>query len=71
MPFSAATYDQFIAPDVHGNAKRRLLTYITNAGTPVSAVVPQFIGQFCLNTTGSQFFIAVGLTSADWKAITA
>lgn len=45
---------------------------IDNAGTPVGAVTPNYIGQLCRNTTPvpDDFYIAVGLTNTDWEQIT-
>jgi hypothetical protein len=41
--------------------------YRTNAGTPVSVLTPNFIGEWILDTTNKVIYDAVGTTSADWK----
>lgn len=43
--------------------------YRTNAGTPVGVLVPKFIGEEVLDTSGSAWFKATGATSADWQAM--
>lgn len=43
--------------------------YRTNAGTPVGVLTPKFIGEEVLNTTGSLWFKATGLTSANWQGL--
>lgn len=43
--------------------------YRTNAGTPVGVLIPKFIGEEVLNTSGNAWFKATGLTSADWQAL--
>ena len=44
--------------------------YITGSGTPVSSVVPEFIGQIYKDTsTGGGLYNAIGITSADWTEI--
>lgn len=42
------------------------LGHIENAGTPVASVTPEFVGQFCFDTTNKALFAATALTSADW-----
>ena len=42
------------------------LGHVTNAGTPVSSLTPEFLGQVCFDTTGLDWYIATALTSADW-----
>lgn len=43
--------------------------YRSNAGTPIGVLVPKFIGEEVLNTSGPAWFKATGLTSADWQAL--
>lgn len=44
-------------------------SFRTNAGTPVSAVVPNYLGELLYDTSGGAFYMSFGLTNADWKAI--
>lgn len=44
--------------------------YRTNAGTPVGAVVPIYIGEELFDTGGANWYKATGLTNADWKLLT-
>lgn len=46
------------------------IQYRTNAGTPVAALVPRWIGQMAYDSTNKEFYIATGLTAADWQIIT-
>lgn len=41
-----------------------------NAGTPVAALVPQYLGEIVLDTTGNIEWKAVGLLNTDWIAKT-
>ncbi|WP_103730189.1 hypothetical protein [Novosphingobium sp. HII-3] len=43
--------------------------YRTNAGTPVGAVYPNYIGEELLNTTAKTWFKATGLGNNDWQAL--
>ena len=70
MPCSTTHFDQQIGSgsDVNRDAYRRIMIYVTYAGNPTNNLTPQFIGQFCFDTTNS-VFIAVGLAAANWAAI--
>lgn len=50
---------------------RKLITYISSTGTPVSNVTPEFIGQEYFDTAAAAFYKATGITDTDWKQITA
>ena len=52
----------------HVNQDRilRLLSAREDAGTPVSVVTPDFLGQEYYDTTNDLLYVAKGLTSADW-----
>lgn len=39
--------------------------------SPVGTLTPQFLGQTAVDSVADQAYIAVGLTSADWKQVTA
>lgn len=41
--------------------------YRTNAGSPVGAVTPKFIGERLLDTTNKKWYFAAGATAADWS----
>ena len=40
--------------------------YLTRAGTPVSNITPDSIGQSCLDTTNGTWYKAKGLANTDW-----
>lgn len=69
MPISEADYDAVFgnAWHVNGAAIKKRLCYVTYAGTPSGNVTPEFIGQSLLDTSNSDFYMAVGLTNTDWK----
>jgi hypothetical protein len=59
---------------ISGSAVRRQnglrrVQYRTNAGTPSGVLTPAFIGEEVLNTTGSQWFKATGLTNTSWAQL--
>lgn len=37
-----------------------------NAGSPVAALVPQFVGEIVIDTTNNNLWKAIGLTNAYW-----
>lgn len=47
------------------------LSYVDGSGTPVGDVVPDFMGQEYFDTSAEDWYKATGLTSSDWKQITA
>lgn len=48
------------------------LVYQTYDGDPTNNVTPNFIGELCYDSSANlDFYQAVGLTSADWKQVTA
>jgi hypothetical protein len=73
MPMSQAEYDSIFGSAWHpqGAAIAKRLVYIERAGTPASQIVPEFIGQWCYDTTDDDFYLATGLANTDWKQITA
>ncbi|UVC14716.1 hypothetical protein [Mesorhizobium onobrychidis] len=72
MPMSQSAYDSIFGKAWHvkGDEIAKRLVYITNAGTPAAVLVPEFIGQWCFDTAGAHFYLATGLTNADWKLVT-
>lgn len=70
---SAAEFDRVFGTAWHtsGEAIKKRLTFVEYAGDPTATVVPDFVGQFCLDTANSAFYQATGLTAADWKKTTA
>ena len=58
------------AESVGADALRKYISYTTYAGNPTNNVTPHHIGQMCLDTSGSNFYIAVGAAAANWKAMT-
>jgi len=71
--FSQAQYDAAFGSAWHvkGAEVAKLLVYVTYAGTPASNLTPAFIGQSCFDTTNEDFYLATGLTTSDWKQVTA
>lgn len=71
MPISRAQYDATFGTGWHpkGATIRKYLTYTTYAGDPTSNLDPEFIGQFCLDTSNDVFYVAPTLDSGDWAAI--
>lgn len=51
-------------------AALRLLVPIQNAGDPTSAITPDFIGQFCIDTAGPKLYVATTAASSGWVAQT-
>lgn len=47
-------------------AQAKMLGYITNAGSPVSSVTPQFIGQVLFDTSNSVWYRSTGTTNTAW-----
>jgi hypothetical protein len=67
-PISEAMYDAVFGSAWHVNPTvKKVLTYVTYAGTPSGNVTPEFVGQWLLDTANSDFHIAVGLANTDWK----
>lgn len=48
----------------------RLLLPIQNAGDPTSAITPDFIGQFCVDTVAPKLYVATTAASSGWQAQT-
>lgn len=54
-----------------GEELAKAIGYTENAGTPVGAVVPDFVGQVILDTTGLVFYKAIGVANnTQWVSIT-
>lgn len=43
-----------------------LVGTISGAGSPINSIVPDYIGQMYINTSGSEGYISKGLTNVDW-----
>lgn len=73
MSVDPAVFEQTIGQgdSVNFDGYKLLHSYVSGSGSPVGSVTPNFIGQEYFQTTGSNFFKATGLTSSDWKQITA
>ena len=73
MPMSKEEFERVYGYAWHVGAKEISTRhfYVENAGTPASAITPDFIGQWCFDTVGEDFYLATGLTDADWKQVTA
>lgn len=72
MSMSSAEFDRTFGTAWHtnGEAIKKRLTFVEYAGNPTGNVVPDFVGQECLDTANAAFYQAAGLTSADWKKLT-
>ena len=46
------------------------LSYHKGSGTPVSTVLPRFIGDRYLDASASDWYISYGLGITNWKKIT-
>ncbi len=69
MPRSAAELDALLEPHTDKAALIQSLAYATYAGDPTNNLVPAYIGQDCLDTSGNHWYRAHGLTNADWKKL--
>jgi len=47
----------------------RLLGYTTYAGDPTNNLTPEYIGQFCYDTSGTAFYIATTAAASGWAVI--
>jgi hypothetical protein len=65
---TAAALKSIIAPMIGKDDLADAIGYVTNAGTPAGSLVPDFVGQLCLDTTNNTFYRAKGVTNADWLA---
>lgn len=72
MSMSRDQFDKTFGLSWHSNgaeiAKR--LCFVESAGNPTTNLTPDFIGQECFDTANAAFYVATGLTSADWKKLT-
>lgn len=55
--------------NVKNNLVNALPDHSSGAATPISSLVPSFVGQDYLETTTPQWFKSTGLTSADWVGL--
>lgn len=70
MPVSRTIFDQEYGKGVgNWDEARKYMTYVEYAGDPTNNVTPEFVGQHCLNTVGSVFYIATGTAAANWAAL--
>ena len=46
------------------------LSYQTYAGDPTGNILPRWVGDRCLDTSGSDWYLATGTAAASWKAAT-
>ena len=46
---------------------KKALVPVENAGDPTGAVTPEFIGQFCHDTSNDDLYWAHGLANTNWK----
>lgn len=55
---------------VNEDAIIRALAPLENAGDPSNAITPDFIGQMCIDTSGSKLYVAITAASSGWQAQT-
>ena len=60
-------FDLIFPPMMNGAEIKKRLTRQEYAGAPTSNVTPRHVGDVCLDTANNDWYIAHGLTSADWK----
>jgi hypothetical protein len=60
--------ERVLPPSVGRADLAKIIGYIENAGVP-SSVVPDFIGQWLLDTTNSVFYRAYGVSAGNWTAL--
>lgn len=63
---TAAVLKVIMAPQVGREDMCDAIGYVENAGTPNAAVTPDFIGQWCLDTTNNVWYRAKGVVNTDW-----
>lgn len=62
--------EKFIAPQVGRKNLAKLCGCVTYAGDPTNNVTPQFIGEFCHDTTNAALYWASTSAAAGWKKLT-
>lgn len=63
---SAAILRKIISPFPGSDDIADSIGYIENAGTPVSVLTPDFIGQWCFDTTNGVYYRATGAANTAW-----
>lgn len=69
---SEAEFERVFGLSWHANATdiMKRICFTEYAGNPTGNVVPLFVGKTCFDTANAAFYVATGLTSADWKKTT-
>lgn len=69
MPRSYDELDRLLEPTTDKLAMVKTIAFATYAGNPTNNLVPEFIGQECLDTANNDWYRSHGLTDADWKKL--
>ena len=71
MAFATSLFKSIFGSGWHprGAEIQTLLCYTTYAGDPTSNLTPDHIGQLCLDTSNTHFYIATTAASAGWVKI--
>ena len=70
MTVSRTVFDQTVGTAFDNREEIRLYTtYIEFAGNPTGTVVPDFVGQECLDTVGNIFYKASTALASGWAAL--
>ena len=48
----------------------RRFSYHTYSGNPTTNITPRWVGDTCLDTSNTEWYISTGLTAADWEVTT-
>ncbi len=68
---SEAEFDRVFGTAWHvGPDVKSRMCFSEYPGNPTNNVTPPFIGKNCFDTANQAFYVATGLTSADWKKLT-
>lgn len=67
----AAYYDRNMPhTEVGSDALRKLMVPATYAGDPTNNLTPEFIGQYCHDTSNGALYWASTAASSGWKKLT-
>lgn len=69
MPRQQAELERELGPDVDKTFLVATLKAATYAGDPTNNVTPDFLWQFCVDTSGAHLYWASTLLSSGWKKL--
>lgn len=70
MPRAKADLQKLLEPSVDQGTKVDVMGYVTSAGDPTGTLLPNFIGEECLDTVNNSWYRSHGVAAADWKKLT-